>query len=403
MPEVLIRACANAGLPLFKGWTPFLTITRTFWSLLAREQRAPLDAALDSHRLLARAATARDPVTGVVRVLAEAYGGWAVRLDADGRPAERWPRAQPLADAVLAAECGRLRAAGPHSASTFPVEDDQVILQPLSRSGRLIGFVAVGSAHASRSESRALLLSGSVILTSVLSDASVDVLALRHRRASVCELVLLGEWKAGRLLASQSMGSALPQRAALACLVPGPGRSAGETLGRLGEVLGDGALWGAEYDGEVRCLVDPAQFGALDEAVEAIRSTIDPALSFAATDVVELQGIAERLPATSLAARRAASSTVDAAGSISRSVSGGPEGDRLVGLLSASGRAALVPTVSAWLRHRGSWEAASRELGTHRNTVRTRIALVERILDVDLEDPDVAARLWLSLRATGLA
>ena len=66
-------------------------------------------------------------------------------------------------------------------------------------------------------------------------------------------------------------------------------------------------------------------------------------------------------------------------------------------------RADLVRSVVAYLRRRGRWEDAARDLGIHRNTLRHRIGTAGRVMNVDLDDPDVASRLWLALRAAGLA
>lgn len=71
--------------------------------------------------------------------------------------------------------------------------------------------------------------------------------------------------------------------------------------------------------------------------------------------------------------------------------------------LSRHHRADLVGAVAAYLRHRGHWEAASRELDVHRNTLRARIARAEALLGASLEDPDLASRVWLALRSSGLA
>lgn len=71
--------------------------------------------------------------------------------------------------------------------------------------------------------------------------------------------------------------------------------------------------------------------------------------------------------------------------------------------LARHSRGDIVGAVAAYLRHRGHWEAASRDLDVHRNTLRARIARAEALLGASLEDPDLASRLWLALRATGLA
>jgi purine catabolism regulator len=72
--------------------------------------------------------------------------------------------------------------------------------------------------------------------------------------------------------------------------------------------------------------------------------------------------------------------------------------DALSGLDQPSAEALV-----AYLRHRGQWEAAARELTVHRNTMRHRIARCEAVMGVDLTDPDVAAELWLLLRRRGAA
>ena len=58
----------------------------------------------------------------------------------------------------------------------------------------------------------------------------------------------------------------------------------------------------------------------------------------------------------------------------------------------------LVRTLRTWLAHHGGWEPTAAELGVHRNSVRHRIAQVERALEVDLADPEVRMRLWFALR-----
>ena len=63
-------------------------------------------------------------------------------------------------------------------------------------------------------------------------------------------------------------------------------------------------------------------------------------------------------------------------------------------------------------RHRGRgripappWAVgtASRDLGVHRNTLRYRLSRARDALGVDIEDPDIAARLSLLMRERGAA
>jgi len=60
----------------------------------------------------------------------------------------------------------------------------------------------------------------------------------------------------------------------------------------------------------------------------------------------------------------------------------------------------LADTLVAYLRSR-SEQAAARELGVHRHTVRNRLARAESLLGARLDDPDTRAELWLALRLAG--
>lgn len=58
---------------------------------------------------------------------------------------------------------------------------------------------------------------------------------------------------------------------------------------------------------------------------------------------------------------------------------------------------ALVATVTAYLRRHGRLDPAARDLGIHRHTVKARLATVEEISGVDLDDPTHRALLVLAL------
>jgi DNA-binding PucR family transcriptional regulator len=70
--------------------------------------------------------------------------------------------------------------------------------------------------------------------------------------------------------------------------------------------------------------------------------------------------------------------------------------------LDRAGDRSLVPTLRTWLAHHGGWEPTAAELGVHRNSVRHRIAQVEKALGVDLADPEIRMRLWFALRWAAL-
>ncbi|WP_372444761.1 PucR family transcriptional regulator [Crossiella equi] len=59
---------------------------------------------------------------------------------------------------------------------------------------------------------------------------------------------------------------------------------------------------------------------------------------------------------------------------------------------------ALLTTLRAWLAANGNWETTATTLNLHRNTIRHRIATIERTLPCDLSNPDTRTELWLALR-----
>ena len=72
-----------------------------------------------------------------------------------------------------------------------------------------------------------------------------------------------------------------------------------------------------------------------------------------------------------------------------------------VAQLTGYRRADLVATVKSYIRHQGQWEVAARELALHRNSLRHRIGIATKLINADLDDPDVSANLWLALRGVG--
>lgn len=400
VPPALADGCATAGLPLFKMWTPFVAVSKAYWSLLSVEDRAAQSAVLGLHQDLARAATRRHPTAEVIRVLARSVGGWAARLDPDGVPLEVWPRGQGRLAGHLRRDVERLRSAGPHAASSFPLGVDQVVVQPLTRRDRLLGFVATGSAGPLDPAARALVVSACVLLSAVLDDALGEARNRQARCQDVAELILLGEERAARLLAAQVLQAALPLRAALVCVAPGEPERIADLVAELMTALGPEPAWVTERDERCYAVVPETSLPRMPRALAAL-ARIDPEVRTAQSPVVALTDLVSRLGPTTAAVDREGmplrpAVDGDAAGS-------DLEADAWVSALAAYQRSPLVPTVASWLRHRGSWERVSEELGTHRNTVRARVATAERVLGQPLDEPDLGARLWLALRRAGLA
>ena len=75
----------------------------------------------------------------------------------------------------------------------------------------------------------------------------------------------------------------------------------------------------------------------------------------------------------------------------------GSAGTSLESLLNYK-RADLLGALVTYLRHRRQWEVAANELGVHRNLA-TSHRECRAVMGADLNDPDVASTIWLTLRA----
>ena len=68
-------------------------------------------------------------------------------------------------------------------------------------------------------------------------------------------------------------------------------------------------------------------------------------------------------------------------------------------LAPLAGRADLLTTLRAFLRHHGSRGKVAVELGVHRNTVRHRVEEIEAALGRSLDDPGTRVSAWVALQA----
>jgi purine catabolism regulator len=404
VPTALLRACEAAGLPLFSvpAPTPFLMISRTYWKLLAQAGHEELSSALGAHRDLVRAAAGPAPVPAVVRTLAAAVQGWAAQLSPDGKVLEVWPRAR-RASAQRAARELSLRAAGPHSSATFPIEGDDVVLQPLSTRGRLTGYVATGCPRPMRPHDQQLVLAACSLLALKNEQYRRGTAGPRSSVACVARLITTGYADAARSLSADlGLGDLPPAVRVLAVTGLGDGRvddlqdalerSVPSRRRQVLAIGGSDDLWVLLRDRDA-----PAAMKVLRRFVtstapgaRAVVSALAPLGDVARHTALVQQALGVLRPGH---LRDLAEPDRDLAGD-----------DAIdLGPLVAYSRADLVPSVVAYLRNRGCWEDAARDLGVHRNTLRHRIGTANRVWGQDLDDPDVASRLWLAFRAAGLA
>jgi purine catabolism regulator len=400
VPAPLVRACEAVGLPLFtvSAPTPFLAVARAYWNQLAEAGQAELNASLGAHRDLVRAAGQRDPVSAVVRALASAVEGWAARLSPDGRVMEVWPRARRATARQLRSEIERLRTAGPHSSATFPLADEDVVVQPLSRAGRLVGFVATGSPRPMRLPDRQLVLAACALLALQLDQRHQAVTRARVQRGCVLRLVLGGQVAAARSLSADLGLDTVPVRGRLVAVAPPPSVTADDLLDRWERGDFAGPVWLTEEGSVLWVLGSESTVGAVLDDLRTLVHT-EPGIRAVTSPGGLVDSLAAQHSALLGELERCPAGQVSPMGGASDLTAAEPH----LEALRAYGRADLVGTVAAYLRHRGHGERAAAALGVHRNTLRHRMAAATKVTGADLDDPDVASRLWLALRRAGLA
>ncbi|WP_182909255.1 PucR family transcriptional regulator [Microbispora sp. H13382] len=402
VPAVLAEACEAAGLPLLvvPDPTPFLLVARKYWSLLAEAGQEEADATLGAHRELVRAAAGPDPVSAVVRTLAGAVEGWAARLTPQGHIVEVWPSERRRVARQIAGVLARLRAAGPHSSATLPIDGDDVVVQPLSAQGRLTGFVAIGCPPPMRARDRQLVLAACSLLALRDERGRSHGRAARAARDAVARLLLLGYCDAARALAAD-LGMPAPPSRLRVLAVTGAAAAGSDLLDALEQTLprGHGRILAAAGPGELWMLLADRNRPAVQAVVADFVAAGAPAARAVLSRELAVRDLALHLPALRAALARADGGSVRDLAADGRPFAGSPD---LEPLLSYA-RADLVGAVVAYLRHRGRWEDAARELSVHRNTLRHRIGTAAKVLGADLDDPDVASTVWLRLRERGLA
>lgn len=385
VPVRLATACRDAGLALLvvPSPTPFVTISRAYWTQVARSGELLLTDQLAAQRALVDAAASADPTAAILRTLAEWLRGWAATLTADGEPAQAHPPSALAETAGLRQELRSVRPGGTRAALALVAGDRRVLVFPLGPAGEERGYLAVASNRSIDPAARRTVLAAASLLGLVASRSAIAHAAATARLGDVALLLDLGEVEAARRLAE---AGALP--------VPGDHVQVlavrGATPARLADAVGRWrAPAGAAYvDGGRAWFVLPAAGAAPEALVDPLRRLGGELAATLSLPVRVGETGAERL-------RRLAVLDALPDGRLDL-----PEEETArMSDLVAGLDPALLEAVEAYLRHRGHWERAARALHAHRNTLRYRIRRAEEVLGVDLDDPDVAASTWLALRA----
>ncbi|MYR94051.1 MULTISPECIES: PucR family transcriptional regulator [unclassified Streptomyces] len=411
VPEALIEACDRYGLPLLEvpPETPFTTIARAVWRLMAEARHRELRRVTRAQQALATAAARPDPVPAVLHQLATQLSGRAVLLTARGEEVHAAGRRPPpkaaAALARLARVVARERPGSPASAtdtlgathlSAYALGGGEGLALTLATSRREAGDHTVAGV--------------AVVLLSLLTAPHQGADAAARSAALV------------RLLLGATPGEVAP-------LLDGGGADGGQeagapwtviharrtdgmkadalTAGALGASLGSALVdAGREDDDTVRVLLPAAAREAAREQrpAPAQAPTVSPqpgwTLGVSTPTPPSALTTADLGAARALAHAEATRTPLKADAPITGLAALIPP-DRA----AAHARTLLAPltpplaeTLRCWLSLHGSWDRTAVALAVHRNTVRQRIGRCAELLAMDLNDMDVRTELWFALR-----
>lgn len=390
VPRDVVEQCSAVALPVLHvpDGVPFQRVTRAFWDLVGESGRAGVLEQLGTQTRLARAAGEDDALRRIVEILGQSLGGWAAYLPLDdAEETVFWPDSLSGIAPQLRPEVERLFGSAGFAAATFQAEGRDVIGYPISTRAGTTGALVVGAGRAPSRTDKQLVLTAQALLGAALRSRdgcrpdgeSTDATT----PGRLCARLLVdGHVEAARLLAGE-VGVTLPARVRVTA------RSlddAGHGAEAVRAVPAHALV--TELDG-VRFMLHDADVVA-EAAVHASAHATAHASALADVPSVALAGVRDACWRLAALLTGPAAHPAGELG-LSRAL-------QRVAELQAYDRAPLVETVREYLRTGRSWEDTSRLLGVHRNTVRHRIDLVERLLDVSLDDPDVGAELWLVLR-----
>ncbi|KND28412.1 PucR family transcriptional regulator ligand-binding domain-containing protein [Streptomyces anulatus] len=433
VPAALIEACDRQGLPLLEvpPETPFTTIARAVWRLMAEARHRELRRVTRAQQALATAAARPDPVPAVLHQLATQLGGRAALLTARGQELHAAGR-RPDPEAAgaltrLARVVARERPGSPSSAtdthggthlSAYALGGGEGLVLALATRHResgdhtvagiavvLLSLLAAphqGADAAGRSAALVRMLLGASpaeVAPLLGSTGPWTVIHARRTDGAPADALTAGALGAslGTALVDAERGAGEAVRVLL-----GPGPEPDRIAARPGETAAQArptALPGETTPDPARPTAQP-----VERAPEPARPTPRPGwtLGASAPTPVTALAAADAVAARALAHARAtrAPLTVDApTGGLAALVP--PE------QAAAHARALLAPltapladTLRCWLSLHGSWDRTAVALGVHRNTVRQRIGRCGELLAMDLDDMDVRTELWFALRQT---
>ncbi|MFD1248451.1 PucR family transcriptional regulator [Nocardioides ginsengisoli] len=398
LPEVLVAACREHGLTLVEvpRETPFVAVSRAAAELLQDQEAAATRLALDLQRRLTQAALGLD-LRPLLERLAQLLDGTVALVHRDGEPEEGPFGAHPafLDLGLVRAEVAGIRGQGLGAVSSTMQGQITTVVRPIGLAGRPEHYLAVALPSGAGDPQRSAIGTAAVLLSLAVERRAERRAAERRLRGRAIELLVGGDLRSAEVLLAAAEGApSVPERLRV-LRASGPDETRDDLLERLED---SGVLVG-RVAGDLMAVVPPGLLAsvvavAADHGAAGLRAGLGRAVP-AADAGRSAETAAHALDRTTAATPVRRWEDVADAGPLALipPALGHEYAASLLGPLDPE----LRITLAAFLRHHGSRGAVADDLGVHRNTVRNRLAEIERLLGVDLDDPATRVSAWLAL------
>lgn len=411
IPVALAAACAAHHLPLFEVpyRTPFIAVARANSEAIAAQAYSRRSWALSAQRAISLAALRPDGLGATIAELARQLDTWVGLFDTGGALTRESPRGGQDAasiDVLRATATGMLHR-GARSGASIEIDGRSFSLQTLGRGSSLRGIIALATDELDQE--------GRGVVTSVIALASL-ALEQNHDLARAQGLLrtgvlhsLLSNDKALAARISRQIWGELPVAPLRVAVLDAPPARIGSLTDSL-ELRADerrGRLFFARHEGTLVLCVEEADLALVERLSEAssLHAGVSEPSGYHELARAHEQARAAWERSRESIARVAYFEAIARDGLLAYVA--GPQA-REVGLAAlsplhrhdAEHDTELVRTLRTWLESDAVIDAAARNLGVHRHTVRARIALAERLLERDLGSFAARADVWAALLAT---
>ncbi|MDQ6526465.1 PucR family transcriptional regulator ligand-binding domain-containing protein [Nocardioides sp. LHD-245] len=399
LPDRLVAACRARGLTLLEvpRETHFVAVSRAAAELLQDQEAAATRLALDLQRRLTQAALGLD-LRPLLERLAQLLDGAVALVHRDGEPEEGPFGAHPetLDLALVTAEVVRIKGQGLGAVSTTARGGETTVVRPIGIAGRPELYVAVRVPGPLGDPQRSAVSTAAVLLSLAVERRAERRSAERRLLSRALELLLAGDLRSAEvLLAAAEGGRAVPDRLRV-LRMSGAEDALRDALDRLDDELAGESVLAGLVDAELVAVVAPARVPAVLAVVTGSGLRAGVGRATAASDARRsAESAGHALDRTTGASPVRRWEDVADAGPLALvpEALGREYAATLLAPLDAEHRA----TLAAFLRHHGSRGAVADDLGVHRNTVRNRLAEIERLAGLDLDDPAARVGAWLAL------